>query len=112
MLARGPWTAVRDISASMPGHLKLPLALLAVVSLPFTASAQTGKTLTLQATPSTVAWGYYAADATPVLTVHSGDTVTIQTASTCGPPERLKSEGVSEADIPEWLGDIYTKVPK
>ena len=37
---------------------------------------------TLPATPSTVVWGYYSAQAKPVLTVHSGDTVRIQTLST------------------------------
>ena len=41
------------------------------------------------ATPSTVVWGYYSAKAKPVLTVHSGNTVHIQTLSTCGPTDRL-----------------------
>jgi acetamidase/formamidase len=87
--------------------LLLPAAALLVVSpLP----AQT--THTLLATPTTVAWGYYDFHAKPVLTVHSGDTVIMQTASTCGAPARLESEGVSKADIPTWLDDIYTKVPK
>ncbi len=66
---------------------------------------------TLLATPTTVAWGYYSAHAKPVLTVKSGDTVTIQTLSTCGPPERLKTLGIAEADIPPYVADIYTKVP-
>ena len=88
-----------------------PSLLLATATL-LAVSAHAQTTQTLLATPTTVAWGYYAADAKPVLTVHSGDTVTIQTASTCGAPERLKSEGVADADIPKWLNDIYTKVPK
>lgn len=67
---------------------------------------------TLLATPGTVAWGYYAYGAKPVLTVHSGDTVVMQTASTCGPPERLMAQGVAAKDIPGWLGELYTKVPK
>ena len=44
---------------------------------------------TLLATPSTVAWGYYSGSSKPVMTVHSGDTVRMQTLSTCGPPDRL-----------------------
>ncbi len=40
--------------------------------------------ITLLATPSSVVWGYYSAEAKSVLTVHSGDTVRIQTLSTCG----------------------------
>jgi acetamidase/formamidase len=66
---------------------------------------------TLLATPTTVAWGFYSAQAKPVLTVHSGDTVKIQTLSTCGAPERLKSLGVAEADIPPYVGDIYKNYP-
>ncbi|HEX4320810.1 MAG TPA: acetamidase/formamidase family protein [Acidobacteriaceae bacterium] len=65
---------------------------------------------TLQASPSTVAWGYYSAKAKPVLTVHSGDTVRIQTLSTCGSNERLMSEGVAAADIPSYNADIYREV--
>ncbi len=66
---------------------------------------------TLLATPETVAWGFYSAKAKPVLTVNSGDAVTIQTLSTCGPAERLESLGVKAADIPGYVRDIYAKVP-
>ncbi len=83
------------------------LLLLAALAAP--ASAQT--TQTLLATPTTVAWGYYSAHAKPVLTIHSGDTVIMQTASTCGPPERLESEGVHPDEIPAWLGPLYAGVP-
>jgi acetamidase/formamidase len=65
---------------------------------------------TLSASPSTVVWGYYSAEAKPVLTVHSGDTVRIQTLSTCGSTERLLKEGVAEADIPSYNADIYREV--
>src|ERR1700761_2903842 len=82
----------------------------AVLSLALPACAQ--KTETLNATPATVAWGYYSAHARPVLTVHSGDTVIMQTASTCGPPARLKAGGVADKDIPVWLSALYDKVPQ
>ena len=62
---------------------------------------------TLPATPATVAWGYYSAQAKPVLTVHSGDIVRVNTLSTCGPPERLLKGGVRAEDIPKSVGDIY-----
>src|SRR5277367_712742 len=65
---------------------------------------------TLLATPSTVVWGYYSAKAKPVLTVHSGDTIRIQTLSTCGPNERLTDEGVAASDIPSYNADIYREV--
>ena len=90
--------------------MRLPFLLAATVLFAAAATAQSPQTLL--ATPSTVAWGYYSAHAKPVLTVHSGDTVIVQTASTCGSPERLKAEGVANADIPAWLADIYDKVPQ
>ena len=61
---------------------------------------------TLPATPTTVVWGYYSAKAKPALTVHSGDTVRIQTLSTCGAPERLESLGVAAADIPAYMAHL------
>jgi acetamidase/formamidase len=65
---------------------------------------------TLSATPSTVVWGYYSSKAKPVLTVHSGDTVRVQTLSTCGSTERLLSEGVAAPDIPSYNAEIYREV--
>jgi acetamidase/formamidase len=73
------------------------------------AAGQSSPT-TLLATPSTVAWGYYSAKAKPVLTVHSGDTVHIQTLSTCGSNERLIEEGVAASDIPPYNAPIYRDV--
>src|SRR5271170_70611 len=81
----------------------------ALLAIPAASAQQPAQTLL--ATPTTVAWGYYSARAKPVLTIKSGDTVTIQTLSTCGPPERLKSLGIAEADVPPYVADIYTKVP-
>lgn len=81
----------------------------ALLMLPLVADAQT-PTATLNATPSTVAWGYYWSKAKPVLTVHSGDTVRIQTLSTCGSNERLEKEGVAAADIPPYNEPIFQGV--
>jgi hypothetical protein len=57
---------------------------------------------TLLATPTTVEWGHYAANATPAITIRSGDTVKIQTLSTCGPADRLVARGVKPEDIPPY----------
>jgi acetamidase/formamidase len=73
-------------------------------------SAAQSAQITLPASPTTVAWGYYWAHAKPVLTVHSGDTVRIQTLSTCGPTERMVEEGVAPGDIPAYNADIYREV--
>jgi acetamidase/formamidase len=65
---------------------------------------------TLLATPQTVAWGYYSGQSKPVLTVHSGDTVRMQTLSTCGSPERMLANGVKAEDIPPYTAAIYSEV--
>jgi acetamidase/formamidase len=66
---------------------------------------------TLLATPETVVWGNYNGAAKPALTVNSGDTVTIQTLSTCGAPKRLETLGIAPSDIPQYTRDIYDKFP-
>jgi len=48
--------------------------------------------------------------AKPALTVHSGDIVTMQTLSTCGPRERMERGGVKPEDIPPYTDVIYKEV--
>ena len=85
--------------------------LMAALAAAHVSHAQ-GKTYTLNATPTTVAWGFYSAHAKPVLTVHSGDTVVMQTASTCGNPERIAGMGIKPDEIPSYLGTLYKEVPQ
>src|ERR1700761_336548 len=66
---------------------------------------------TVLATPSTVEWGHYAANAKPAVTVHSGDTVTMQTLSTCGPTDRLVARGIKPEDIPAYNDAVYKGYP-
>jgi acetamidase/formamidase len=65
---------------------------------------------TLSATPSTVAWGYYSAKAKPVLSIHSGDIVHVETSCACPPPERLEQLGIKPSDVPQFYRDVYEKV--
>jgi len=95
----------------MPTKLAHTVALSVTALLAIHAASAQQPAQTLLATPTTVAWGFYSAQAKPALTVKSGDTVKIQTLSTCGAPERLKSLGVAEADIPAYVGDIYKNYP-
>ncbi|HEX3986248.1 MAG TPA: acetamidase/formamidase family protein [Acidobacteriaceae bacterium] len=74
-----------------------------------TAMAQNAPVF-LPASPTTVVWGYYWAKARPVLTIHSGDTVRIQTLSTCGSNQRLEAEGVPAAEIPAYNQPIFDQV--
>lgn len=64
---------------------------------------------TLMPTPTTVAWGYYDAAATPVLHINSGDVITVGTLITSN-PTRLEGAGVAPADVEQSLRDITTTV--
>jgi acetamidase/formamidase len=98
------------IPASLaPAKLLPALLALALLALAPDQAARAAD-YTLLATPTTVAWGYYSGLAKPALTVHSGDTVRMQTLSTCGSPEQLISRGVPAADIPPYTADIYEQV--
>ena len=89
----------------------MKLSLAATIPLLFAAvSLAQSAPQFLPASPKTVVWGYYSAKAKPVLTVHSGDTVRIQTLSTCGPTDRQVSEGVPAAQVPAYNADIYREV--
>jgi len=67
---------------------------------------------TLFANPQSVEWGYYNSEVKPVLTVQSGDTVRIQTLSTCGSREDLIKLGVKPEQIPPYTDSIYKEMPK
>ena len=84
-------------------------SVLAMAMLTSIGAAQAGPVF-LAASPSTVVWGYYWSKAKPALTIHSGDTVRIQTLSTCGPNERLLAGGVDAKDIPAYNATIYDQV--
>jgi acetamidase/formamidase len=74
------------------------------------ASSAMAADFQLAASPSTVVWGYYSAQAKPALTVHSGDTVRIQTVSSCPPPDGLESLGVRREDIPQYDRDVHEQI--
>ena len=59
--------------------------------------------------PTTVAWGFYSADAKPNLRIKSGDVVEIGTLLTSS-PDRLEGAGVKPADVEQSLRDIYSTV--
>ncbi|MGE5204054.1 MAG: acetamidase/formamidase family protein [Chlamydiota bacterium] len=68
-------------------------------------SAATPHQYILQATPKTVAWGYYDAAAPPVLRIHSGDTVKFETMIT-NSPKALEKAGVPPDQVQQSLRDI------
>jgi len=90
----------------MPNNrLLLTLACLA----PALASAQQSRSYNLAATPSTVAWGYYWSQATPVLRIRSGDRVTVHTMITNSPTGLVRA-GLDSTRVQQSLRDIYKDV--
>ena len=75
------------------------------------AHAQTSKPKThrLEATPSTVVYGYYWSQARPVLRIDSGDIIDVDTLLT-NTPEGLAKAGVPESKIQASLKSIVTEV--
>lgn len=87
------------------------LAAIAVAGASIAASVQgqAPKTHRLEATPSTVAYGYYWADAKPVLRIQSGDILDVDTLLT-NTPMGLERAGVEPARIQDSLKRIVTEV--
>ena len=69
---------------------------LSVLAAAATAAAQSPKTHRLEATPATVAYGYYWSEAKPVLRIASGDILDVDTLLT-STPDRLEKSGVPAA---------------
>jgi acetamidase/formamidase len=89
----------------MPATIRLTIAML--TALPLSALAQ--HTFDLPATPTTVARGYYWSLAKPVLTIHSGDRVTVHTLITNSPAGLVRA-GLDSARVQQSLRDITTQV--
>jgi acetamidase/formamidase len=88
----------------------LTLALAATAIAVSEAQSPTpGKTHRLEATPSTVAYGYYDAAAKPVLRIASGDIIDVDTLLT-STPARLERAGVKAEEIQASLRAIVDGV--
>jgi acetamidase/formamidase len=74
-------------------------------------SAQTPTTHRLEATPSTVAYGWYDAAGQPVLRIKSGDIIDVDTLLT-NSPTGLQRAGVPEDQIQASLKAITEQVPR
>lgn len=81
------------------------------------APSSTSVDATLRSTPDTVLWGYFAADAPPVLHIKSGQTVRIDTVSHSGmntaedPVTFFAYAGIPPDQVLQDVIDIYHKVP-
>jgi len=61
----------------------------------------------LNPSATTVAWGYYWSEAKPVLSVHSGDYLTVRTLITSS-PDRLEAAGVPPDQVEKELRDVQS----
>src|SRR5258708_23542429 len=82
---------------------------LAAVTAAAGVRAQAPKTHRLEATPATIAYGYYWADAKPVLRIASGDIIDVDTLLT-NTPMGLQRAGVPPEKIQESLKAIVADV--
>jgi acetamidase/formamidase len=73
------------------------------------SGAQAPPTHRLEATPDTVAYGYYWSEAKPVLTIASGDIIDVDTLLTNN-PNGLRRAGVPDEEIQQSLKDVVATV--
>lgn len=93
-----------------PGARAAALTLaLAAAGLAPSLVAQAPRTHRLEATPATVAYGYYWAEAAPVLRVASGDVIDVDTLLT-NTPAGLERAGVPPEKVQASLRRIVTEV--
>jgi acetamidase/formamidase len=95
--------------------MKTAIALFTIAAISAAAAAaaaaagHTPKTHRLEATPSTVAYGYYWADAMPVLRIASGDIIDVDTLLT-NTPAGLAKAGVPDEKVQSSLKSIVAEV--
>src|SRR5437763_7322856 len=82
---------------------------LVIGSIAVFSQTSTPKTHRLEAAPSTVAYGYYWAEAKPALRIASGDIIDVDTLLTNN-PTGLQRAGVAPEKIQESLKAIVTEV--
>jgi acetamidase/formamidase len=94
----------------MTHRFMLRTATALIVSMAAASSfAQTPKTHRLEATPATVAYGYYWSEAKPALRIASGDIIDVDTLLT-NSPTGLARAGVPDEGIQESLKGIVNEV--
>src|SRR5438477_3751399 len=90
---------------------RLLIAIASLISACVSAlSAQSApNTHRLEATPATVAYGYYWSEAKPVLRIASGDIIDVDTLLT-NTPRGLERAGVKPADVQQTLRNVVDTV--
>jgi acetamidase/formamidase len=100
---------MRSVLAALRLAVGVACAAGALMSAARAAAPGTPRTHRLEATPATVAYGYYWSEAAPVLRIASGDIIDVDTLLT-NTPAGLESAGVSDARIQSSLKAIVAEV--
>jgi acetamidase/formamidase len=100
---------MRKILSPWIGVVALGIAFSGMAQAAAGAAAHAPQTHRLEATPATVAYGYYWADATPVLRIDSGDIIDVDTLLT-NTPAGLAKAGVPDDKIQVSLKAIVSEV--
>jgi acetamidase/formamidase len=79
-------------------------------SLGFTLPRVDAAEYMLMPTPQTVHIGHFSPTLKPILTIESGDTVTIETATQTDPADVDKSGAVSPSAVPDYVRTIFREV--
>lgn len=102
---------VRGVRAERARRSRGVAGLCSVVIASAVVSAAGPKTHRLEATPSTIAYGWYDAAAKPVLTIASGDIIDVDTLLT-NTPAGLERAGLPADEVQASLKDITEQVPR
>ncbi|HTL91098.1 MAG TPA: acetamidase/formamidase family protein [Steroidobacteraceae bacterium] len=100
---------MRSALTALPLVVGVACAAGALTSATLAAGPGTPRTHRLEATPATVAYGYYWSEAAPALRIASGDIIDVDTLLT-NTPAGLEKAGVSAARIQSSLKAIVTEV--
>ena len=94
--------SVDDRARPRRGHVAALLGLLALLAASAARPVAAQRTHELPLSPENVHWGYYDASLRPVLTIRSGDHVSVETFIARG-LERLRMAGLAEDRIPAGM---------
>src|SRR5215470_8336814 len=101
-------------AAALRSHRQLNASAIAACALLFVAAANIGPTRaaehTLMPSPQTVHIGYFLASIKPVLSIESGDTVTLESVAAIVPSVVDQSGVVPPGAVPQYHRDIYGEV--
>lgn len=100
----------RDGFFAPAGAVRLSVAALFAVALGSTLRIAEAAEFTLMPSPQTVHIGHFAASVRPVLSIDSGDIVTIETSALLSPDVVDRSGVVPPSAVPQYQRDIFREV--